>query len=227
MIHTVISVLVYLLLGLALALVVAYGYNTLFTPKYSQSYDKIIFISGSYTQPYLLGPWRSYLQSRFPNSDIEIISGYYGYRDTADERAQLVEMKNQVVSRLRTIDNNAEVAVVAYSYGGVLLDAAYQELARAGQDPQLARVVTVAAPLAEDEFFRDQEFINSRDIIGFSYDRLPNHRIVCGRFDSLITCRRTQYQSSQPTKSVWSNHYTFMLPQIVGGRIITEELVVE
>lgn len=227
MIHTVISLLAYLLLGLALALVVAYGYNTLFTPKYSQSYDKIIFISGSYTQPYLLGPWRSYLQSRFPNSDIEIISGYYGYRDTADERAQLVEMKNQVVSRLRTIDNNAEIAVVAYSYGGVLLDAAYHELKRAGQAPNLDRIVTIASPLAPDELFIDQDFIDSREIVGFSYDGVPHHRVICGRFDSLINCRRAVYSRTKASQSVWSNHYTFMLPQLVGGRSVVENLVIE
>lgn len=203
-----------------LMILVLYAYNTLFAPRYADSYDKILFISGSYTHPYLLTPWRWYLERHFPNSDIEIISGYYGYRE--GEQAQLAEMKDQVVSRLRTLDDTAQVAIIAYSYGGVLLDAAYHQLLSTTQVPQITQVITIASPLARDDQYLNQEFIDSRYYVNFTGEGLPNHQVVCGHFDSLVSCNRAQYsgQSSQSITATWSNHYTYILPQLVSGRTI-------
>lgn len=210
--------LIKLALG-ALGLVVVWvGYQHLSPAKRTDSYNTVIYVPGSYTPAWATKPWAWFLGFTF-HDDVEVvvIDTYYTYENTPKARQGLEEARDRLVVALEQ-SRGANIQVVTHSYGAVLLHTVLQD--RSELSDRVSQVVTMAGPLADDDSFADQVFLDSRDHLGYdaSY-RLPRHTAICGRFDTVVPCALAAYPG-QETESLWSNHMAFALPQLVSGHRI-------
>jgi len=223
--YRVMKIILISLLVLVVCIICVYLYNTsFFSVRQKDSNQRIVFVSGSYTEPKYLNAWQSYLDNLFPNQEVIVFRKYYPYGADEESIRQLIQTKNELVAVLQE-NNTKPTRVITYSYGAVILSAALRQIEDQGGSVNITKTVTIAGPIGPNSAFADKGFLESRVQIGYDFEnKLPNHNSVCGYFDSLVSCKRATYQNEQSIKT-FSNHYTYVLPQLFSGRTILTELM--
>ena len=181
-------------------------------PVQGKTYEHVVFVPGIKTKTSYLFAIKSYLAWHLPNAQRHYLEGYYDYTD----RDSLHQKKKELESMLNSIAADQSVAVLTHSYGGVLLGAVLAE--NSYQD--IERIITMASPLAADESYTNESFVQSRNAIGYeSFNNLYEVRTLCGSFDTTVKCEIASFQNTDPTR-LGASHPLFLFLQIINGRKI-------
>lgn len=221
------KIILIILVVIALCMLFVYVYNArLFTTNAVEPAERIIFVTGSYTEPKYLDAWDSYLQTQFPDNEVVVFRSYYPYKPIPEATPKLISVRDDLIELLSQ-QSDTPTRVITYSYGAVLLSAALKQIQDADMSVNIIKTVTVAGSIGPDTAFGDADFLQSRIEIGYDFEnKLPSHTSVCGYFDSLVSCKRATYVGENSVKT-FSNHYAYVVPQLFAGRTIIAELIRE
>jgi len=209
----VISVLLWVLVGIFIAVFAVIGYNYVPLDKNTENdFERIVFVPGIKTDPIFLAMWKQYLGYHFPDTEVQFIEGNYHYND--------IKTVVDIQERLKVVlKDTKKTAVIVHSYGGIQIISALQS----GEiDTSSIHAIVALAP-AFDESFEDLK--ESREAIGYSNSKIDVPiKTFCGFFDSTVPCISTVFSGQEKSERLIVDHSLFLVPQIFHGKRIIKEL---